>query len=384
MVEKIEALLTKNKELVDLCDYRHEQKLSKADITFNIFNLISDKYHRENFHSDIIAALLDRKANHNEQNKFLNEFLKLINRIKSIVRLSDFQNSIVTREKGRIDILIRDEVSRKAIIIENKIKNAGDTYRQLPKYIEYTEGENYEVVAIVYLPLDINKTPNEQDWKKNESEEINKKLVIIPVFDGNKIDLLNGWIRCCELVAKNVDALSVIKQYGALINNISINIIDNQIMEKFYKLTCENYKTVIETRNMLNELPQYLATRIKQRYSPTPQPFNKTWIWQNTVAVIDEYYIDSHCITIDIVCSSELYTLTFFDRQYDSITNVTEDLLRTIGLADKMTWNGRRFEKKFAFPNDEDKLFVFIDTLINKLHDNFLKGIPLSIKAISV
>ena len=382
MIEKIEALLTKNKELIDLCDERHKQKLSKTDITFNIFNLVSDKYHRENFHSDIIAALLDRKANHNEQNKFLNEFLKLINRIKNIITLSDFQNAIVTREKGRIDILIRDEISRKAIIVENKIKNAGDTYRQLPKYIEYTVGKDYEVVAIVYIPLDTNKTPNEQDWKKDEREEINKKLVIIPVFDANEKDFLNGWIKCCELVAKNVDALSVIKQYGALINNISINIMDNQIMEKFYKLTCENYKTVIETRNMLNELPKYLATRIKQRYSPTPPPFNKTWIWQNTVAVIDEYYIDSHCITIDIVCSSELYTLTFFDRQYDSTTNVTEDILRTIGLADKMAWNGRRFEKKFAFPDDEDKLFIFIDILINKLQNNVLENSPLSMNAV--
>ena len=217
--------------------------------------------------------------------------------------------------------------------------------------------------------MDTNKVPNQHDWSKNESSEINDKLVIIPTFNGSEKDFLNGWIKRCELVARNIDALSVIKQYSSLISNISINIMDNNLMEKFYKLTSENYETVIGTKKMLNQLPQYLATRIKHHYEVAPKPFQKTWIYESTVAVIDDYRygVDNHCLTIDITCSEEMYILEFFDRQYDNNTNLVETILKDLGLLNEMSWNGRRFVKKFAFIKGEEQLFAFIDNLTDNL-----------------
>ena len=58
-------------------------------------------------------------------------FIDLVNcvNVKTATKKSDFENSIVVREKYSIEILIIDGVSKKAIIIENKINNAVDQYR---------------------------------------------------------------------------------------------------------------------------------------------------------------------------------------------------------------------------------------------------------------
>ena len=245
----------------------------------------------------------------------------------------------------------------------------------MPKYLENTVGRGYDVVAIVYLPLDSNKIPNQHDWTKKEIGEINKKLVIIPTSNGSQKDFLNGWIRQCELVSKNIDALSVIKQYGGIINNISINNMDNRIMSKFHKLVSENYETVIETNKLMTKLPHYLAKKISEHYEIPPKPFTKVWIWNNTVAVIDMYIIDGHCFTIDVTCSIERYSLQLFSR--DSIgNNMIEEILRDIGLDREMTLKGGRFSKEFLFPKQELELFEFIDSLCKKLQSQIEQLTP--------
>ena len=62
---------------------------------FNIFELISDIYYRENFHSDIIAQLLKNEI-------ILKNFLKFIGANESA-----YKNAEVEREESKIDILIK-------------------------------------------------------------------------------------------------------------------------------------------------------------------------------------------------------------------------------------------------------------------------------------
>ena len=64
---------------------------------FNIFELISDIYYRENFHSDIIAQLLKNEI-------ILKNFLKFIGANESAYKKAE-----VEREESKIDILIKTE-----------------------------------------------------------------------------------------------------------------------------------------------------------------------------------------------------------------------------------------------------------------------------------
>lgn len=115
--------------------------------------MISDNYHKENMHTDILKKFLDPNAGHEEGNKFLYIFIDMINELaqqeqqKNYIDKKLYKNAKVvsqypinndeTKEKGYIDILVLDEGNKHCIIIENKINNASDTKNQLPKYYKY-------------------------------------------------------------------------------------------------------------------------------------------------------------------------------------------------------------------------------------------------------
>ena len=128
---------------------------------FNIFELISDIYYRENFHSDIIAQLLRNEI-------ILKNFLDFIG-----VDKSKYENCEVEREESKIDILIKTE--KNCIIVENKLNWAKDMPEQLFRYYnECKNNKKLEVDKIVYLSPNSWKQPEEQSIK-----EIPKELIKI-------------------------------------------------------------------------------------------------------------------------------------------------------------------------------------------------------------
>ncbi|GHT89940.1 hypothetical protein FACS1894137_19320 [Spirochaetia bacterium] len=62
-----------------------------------------------------------------------------------------YSDSKVEREEGKIDILIKSEETRHCIIIENKINNARDMDRQLPKYFIKQKDRGFIIPESVYL-----------------------------------------------------------------------------------------------------------------------------------------------------------------------------------------------------------------------------------------
>ena len=123
-----EDFLKENKTLSR--EYRKSKK-NRSELGLNVFTLASEFYYRENFHSFILASYLNPTEKHFEGNKYLHQFIELLNKKgvekgHSKISIDDFLNSEVHIEKHKIDILITDDVSKKAIIIENKINNAID------------------------------------------------------------------------------------------------------------------------------------------------------------------------------------------------------------------------------------------------------------------
>lgn len=214
-----------------------ENRKKRIETGFNLFYLISDYYYRETFHGDIIAALLDPKEKHNKGITYLSLFINLINSKKQLVekKYYESESTRVIKEqhtddgilKGRIDIFI-EGTDKHCIVIENKLNNAGDTNRQLPKYYkDLKEKEGYNIDAFVYLPLDPNKEPNKSEWSPEEIEYIDKHLVIIPAYTSEGINLVKDWLTPAENDSIN-DAKFIIKQYKTLLNNLTIDIMDNK------------------------------------------------------------------------------------------------------------------------------------------------------------
>jgi len=329
-------------ELKEKCIEYEELKKSQTDLGFNIFALISDTYYKENFHSDIIAAFMDTKGKHNAGNEYLKIFIQLLNKLSPKLKIDiyDFTNTnkSITREKHRIDILIIDELTNKAIIIENKINNAGDTFRQLPKYVEAVvndEGiDKNDIVAIVYLPLDKNKMPYDKDWTEEEKQFIYSKFVKLVAYDDTENDLYRGWLNPCKSITNEIEVKSILNQYSKLIQNLGGNIMNNILMETFYNNVIkdgEKFKTALSVKSMMDELPQYIAQRIVDEFINNHLPFKK--LFRNNQNIdFGEGTINENCFSIRIICEIDKYYFKFWDDNYkENHLKYTERVIKFFG-----------------------------------------------------
>ena len=233
-----------------------ENKKKRMETGFNLFYLISDYYYRETFHSDIIAALLDPCEKHGKNNCYTNLFIDMINQIsKNPINKDFYTTPKVAKEfptddgnmRGRVDIFIEGDIpdkkgKRHCIVIENKLNNASDTEQQLPKYSRDLENRGFDIDAFVYMPLDPNKKPSKSDWG-NKREDIDNKLVIIPAYNPGVVNLIDNWLKPA-LDKSEGDASFVIQQYIRVLNNLTIDIMDNKgIIEVLSK--DENFETTV-------------------------------------------------------------------------------------------------------------------------------------------
>ena len=372
-MDKIKELLNRLAPIIKESEEKQEKRMETG---FNLFYLISDHYYRETFHSDIIAALLSPKEKHGGGNLYLNLFLDMIG-----VDKSNYQDAKVHKEYGtndgtlggRIDIFIEGG-NKHCVVVENKLNNAGDTYKQLPKYYHYLDNNKYNIDKFVYLPLNPYKTPDKSDWSDEERIFIDGKLKILPAFLEGKPNLIDNWLEIAEKKTENEDARFIIKQYVTVLRNLTNSIMNAKSLKSFYNEMIEgdNLKTALSVRDMLNDLPEYMAKRIVDKYSSNYEPFEKVFLFSTSsqkAAVLHEAKVKEILISVDIYCSVQGYTIVFFNRQ----GNIPEDEFQGIknsldSLKDfkKRIKENNQYEFCLRF-NEEDKVISFVNNLLNEL-----------------
>lgn len=357
----------------------NEAKDSQPENSFNVFTMASDLYYRENFHSDIIKAFLDPSENHDEGNVFLYAFIDFINDNfgdKVCISKQDYSSAKVERERGKreqgmIDIRVSSEASKHCIVIENKMYNAVDMQRQLPRYYDFMTGLGYTVDAIIYLPLDANKRPDQSTWTETDKQNVLPLLCIVPAYQKKGINLVSGWLEPCTLKTKNLDCVSVIRQYSELIKILSNNIMDNVILEKFYNslLEGENHKTALSIRNMMKELPIYMKNRISDRLKSNGH--SNVWEWKDPKHCGLIHYTEDGQYKIDVWSSECGYTVAVFVQDMP-IKDVpwSEDILKTLEQLHFVlkTDKYERYEKYYSF-TDEAKVIEEVEIIENLISD---------------
>ena len=381
-MDKIKELLNRLAPIIKESEEQHEKRM---DTGFNLFYLISDHYYRETFHSDIIAALLSPKEKHGGGNLYLNLFLDMIG-----VDKSNYQDAKVHKEYGtndgtlggRIDIFIEGE-NNHCVVVENKLNDAGDTYRQLPKYYQYLKKKKYIIDKFVYLPLNPYKTPDKSDWSDEERKNIDDKLIIIPAYQEGRKNLIDNWLEIAEeeTKTKNEDAKVIIKQYRTVLHNLTIDIMSTMTLDSFYceLLKDDNLETVLSIRKMLDDLPHYLASRILEKYSSKCNPFDHIWTWPQNQngkdAVFEGAVVNGIYLKIDIICDELGYDVWFNNpTQHFVPEQKFASLVESINsLADfEVAKDAKnRVTKHFAF-TDEKGLCDFIDAILPEL-TSFIK-----------
>lgn len=354
----------------------------EVDLGFNAFALASNIYHRENLHSDVMAAILDPDGSHGQGDRFLMLFLEFLNERHDLkLDLEDYRDAIIEREPGRIDLLIRGTRGDrpKAIIIENKINGAGDMDCQVVRYLEKVRTVwKLDCEAIVYLTLQQKGRPCTHGWPDEEREQVEPLLKSICAFADAPDDLHSGWLRPCvgSAADSNLEVAHVIRQYRQLILKLGQNAMNQPLMEEFYDLlkVGERYKAALNLKAIMNDLPAFRCQRLIYEFQKDVSPFSKVYPYRPTVAVFENCGLENLKIHVDTT-SNESSTLSFWNCiDGDEKRATPERLLRELGLTDQFRCQDGWFNREFSFPCEEQALYEFLRSFLKKLRDSLSRS----------
>lgn len=372
-IEVINLISNLEKENIE----RYEDILEKQGdkLNFNIFDIITDKWKKENFHSEILKFLLENYE------VFFNNFLELIN----IKDEKEYLNAEITNEEARIDILIKSE--KKAIIVENKINWAPDQIEQLARYYEKIKNghngeQEREVEKIVYIVPSKDKNPDAQTFGEYE-KEIKDRLEKIISFDGSENDL----VSCLEksrdklkenlektknnLDSENFNKLFFINHYIEILKRTGAGDM-SEVELKFFKEVIEKYKTdkdifkkIKYIGEMYNNLLEIKNKYISENIKAEDWGYNKKEYYHSCGYTFpygkNNFYLEIY--TYDIF---KIRICVYDDKgKINDIKNILSKALNEEDI-DKII--GYRLE--LDFPDELDKLSNLVDK-IKKAFDEF-------------
>lgn len=211
---------------------QRKEKFERGE-KYNIFNdlgFMSDEVH---LHSMFLANLLNPKGSHGQRGKFLEAFLKMLQKsfpaisadsleldtAIASVEVEKYIGRQTDSEGGRIDIYLTD--GKHSIIIENKIY-AGDQHHQMLRYWNYgmsQKGDDTEKsFVLIYLTLD-GCSPS----KDSLGEDLKENDIVCLSYKSD----IRGWLdRCVELASRTPLVRETINQYIS-----TIDILTNNVME---------------------------------------------------------------------------------------------------------------------------------------------------------
>ena len=335
---------------------------------FNIFELISDIYYRENFHSDIIAQLFKNEI-------ILKNFLKFIGANESA-----YKNAEVEREESKIDILIKTE--KNCIIVENKLNWAKDMPEQLFRY--YSECKNnkkLEVDKIVYLSPNSSKMPEDYSVK-----EIPKELIKTTVgYDGENNDFYTMVLEKSLKEMNNNEPkewLLLLEHYLKILRLTGETKMDKLTKEFYDKIVNDGkeYEKIKLIATMYNDL-------IKTRKNNLVEKFNGNDDWKE--GFYRDFYSEKRGqnYALEINVNDSRYSwLQLFSREENEVDNNPKSrkkweqdnkdieawlkkhkLLSEFRLPEEGDNTWWRFMKEFKFPEEEKALYEFAKKLIECL-----------------
>ena len=342
-----EDMLKRYREYIDKNNF-------EENYPFNIFELISDIYYRENFHSDIIAQLLRNEI-------ILKNFLDFIG-----VDKSKYENCEVEREESKIDILIKTE--KNCIIVENKLNWAKDMPEQLFRYYnECKNNKKLEVDKIVYLSPNFLKKPTEDSVK-----EIPKELIkTIIGYDGENNDFYTMVLQKSLEEMNNKEP----KEWRLLLEHY-LKILRQTGETKMDKLTKEFYDKIVNDGKEYEKI-ELIATMYNDLTKTRINNLASTFSGENynNECFYRDFYSEKRGISyaIDIYANDYKYSyLQLFSREENEVDNSPksrkkweqdnkdiENWLKEHKLFDGFYFDDWRWTKDFKFPEDEKALYEF-------------------------
>ncbi len=250
---------------------------------FNIFPVISGRFHQENIHSDILKAFLSTNSQseyefgqHCEGDLYLQVFIDMINAERRARRLAPIDGSIYKRATVGSELIPTDLfiiAGKHCIIIENKI-NERQGKEQPPRYYGEMKREGYVVDAIVYLTKVPKLRPTGDTRSSSENKEALSLITMIPLNNvPDRVSLLRDWVGPCCRKASEEACVFTLRQYQSLIlytnpkytlNFKKIAAMDN-LLNCLQEQPSEVTADVFEFSKMVRDLPEAMTRSLREK-----------------------------------------------------------------------------------------------------------------------
>jgi len=365
-LNRIDSILTKIKPIAT------EFNSKKFIEPYNIILAASDIYYRENYHSDIMAYILENKRN------TIKYFIEYINQLSDMPKIDEnnYLNVEIIREENKIDILIKDLTSLHCIIVENKINNAGDMTRQLPRYYRINLKNGYTVDRILYYSLDGKKKPDISTWTDKDLKlGLDDIIVYGAAANGSKNDYINAFLIKCKNNTENEQEKAFYCQYIDLLEYLRRNQMDYQLMEKFYKemLDLEQYSSALSIRDMLNDFIEFRRDRLYNHFLNNHSPFEKPYTY-STHDTVYEFIRDiapKEYIKLDIFSEQNQTKIRFWIQDPITKSELIKSILKKIGEDNNFIKEEMNsYIKTFKFPEEDELMYKYIAKFFLLLEKN--------------
>ena len=187
---------------------------------FNVFSVLRSEHDEVNLHSRFLAALLDHRRSPGQSRKNLADFVRRLD-----ISGFDHDGATVDREWNNIDILVRDQETMQAVIIENKIW-AADQPRQLARYAE--QMQEYDPLHVLYL------TPDGRESSEDSADGVEYRCIS---YKGDLVPWLKG---CQKRAYDEPDLRESVAQYVRLIAKLTGTDFSEAYMNDLKKLCLQD------------------------------------------------------------------------------------------------------------------------------------------------
>lgn len=248
-----------------LSEIKSECETQKAkEREFNIFKALYDEK-EEKLHSRFISYLLSPASRHGMGEKFVREFVDVVSNSHSNIKFDTLGCEVVPNEEDKseykfIDILIRSQDRKSAIIIENKIYASDSVLtkdgeeHQLDTYYNQIKSESYEEIFVLYLTLDRHE-PQRQDLLVGK--DVEGKIRSIDYRTEIK-EWLNSLIPMCEKENGTELLKEVIAQYLITIDSL---VNDVERAQRLQELIGDNIDEALEQKDIVLGMADFVHVK---------------------------------------------------------------------------------------------------------------------------
>lgn len=240
---------------INILNQRIKDREEHAD-TFNLFDLMCNRYDEVYLHSRFLSILLDPAGSHKMKDSFVRLLIDKLNLPfeYNLSSLEVYPNENDQHEHKEIDILLIDRQRKTAVIIENKIGARDSNHEeegQIERYyriINQEEGIPEDSISVLYLSIDRDAPSDESVSTSGLFPELKDKVRSIHYG----VEILD-WLRNCVKGCYNKPVLrESITQYIRLVEDMTNNNTSEEDMKALMQLVGKNDDNLMSAKRLID------------------------------------------------------------------------------------------------------------------------------------